>query len=324
MSFYVFDLDNTISDPSHRLHHVKNGNHNWDAFFTECVDDKPKWDTIYLMRQLYRLHNQIEIWSGRSDVVLDKTIAWLEKHQVPYHGLQMRSRDDHQKDVDLKRSWLHDLGDKSNYPDIVFDDRQSVVDMWRSEGVTCFQVDQWNDMDLVGEKCERIKPLNTEESMLIVMVGPSGAGKSRIAADYYSRSVISRMFYVSSDIIRQQLCGDFMDQSRNVDVFRACHTLIKTYIDCGIPVIYDATNIKNKDRLAAVKCCPEDYKVQYWVVDRPLEDKVKDGCWRNSVLIKGKSLIEYHDDVFKSNLRDIMNGDQLRNVEVIDYRVDKA
>ena len=47
------------------------------------------------------------------------------------------------KDTELKRSWL---GVHVNKEDIVtiYDDRQQVVDMWREEGLTAFQVAEGN------------------------------------------------------------------------------------------------------------------------------------------------------------------------------------
>lgn len=33
MKTVIFDLDGALCDISHRLHHIKNGNKNWDAFF---------------------------------------------------------------------------------------------------------------------------------------------------------------------------------------------------------------------------------------------------------------------------------------------------
>ncbi len=33
----IFDIDGTLSDPTHRLHHVKGGAKNWPAFFDEMA-----------------------------------------------------------------------------------------------------------------------------------------------------------------------------------------------------------------------------------------------------------------------------------------------
>ena len=56
--------------------------------------------------------------------------------------LQMRPTDDYHhymKDSDLKQMWLDTHIDKDDVF-AVFDDRQQVVDMWRQNGLTTFQV----------------------------------------------------------------------------------------------------------------------------------------------------------------------------------------
>jgi hypothetical protein len=46
----------------------------------------------------------------------------------------------------LKENWLDDFANKVGKENIVgvFDDRQKVVDMWRKNGLTCFQVAEGN------------------------------------------------------------------------------------------------------------------------------------------------------------------------------------
>ena len=74
--------------------------------------------------------------------------------------------------------------------------------------------------------------------------------------------------------------------------------------------------MKRQDRLKAALLVPKDVPVRYVVINRPLKDKIETGGWRNSVSVKGKTLIEYHDQVFNSNKKDILAGDGLPNVTV--------
>lgn len=67
---------------------------------------------------------------------------------------------------------------------------------------------------------------------------------------------------------------------------------------------------------------PDGVGVRYVVVDRPLADKRRDGGWRNDVMIGDKNLIEAHHERFKSQLKDILRGDGLPQVSVVDLRVD--
>ena len=174
--------------------------------------------------------------------------------------------------------------------------------MWRDEGLTCLQVAP-GDFD---------KP-KYKQGILALLVGPSGAGKSTFIKD--SSNVIS------SDNLRELLSGHFKDQTKNNQVFAALHALVKTNLDHGLNVIVDATNIRNADRRKLRDLCAPDTRINYLVIDRPLEDKIRDGGWRNDVIIKGQTLIERHAEIFKNNLKDILNGDNDERVHVFDLRV---
>jgi hypothetical protein len=55
--------------------------------------------------------------------------------------LRMRNAGDNTPDDVLKEQWLHAMPIKDRARLVaVFDDRQRVVDMWRANGVPCFQV----------------------------------------------------------------------------------------------------------------------------------------------------------------------------------------
>jgi phosphoglycolate phosphatase-like HAD superfamily hydrolase len=137
MSFYVFDLDGTLADLTHRRHLVEGEVKDWDAFFAACSDDAPIEHALDLLANLQQW-NQVEIWSGRSDAVRAETEAWLVEHAIdPKLLTKMRKAGDHRPDDVLKREFLEDAPRR---PDIIFDDRKRVVDMWRSLGIPCFQV----------------------------------------------------------------------------------------------------------------------------------------------------------------------------------------
>lgn len=52
----------------------------------------------------------------------------------------MRDAADHQPDHKLKRQWLTDGTIPKERVLCVYDDRASVVAMWRESGIACFQV----------------------------------------------------------------------------------------------------------------------------------------------------------------------------------------
>lgn len=306
--FIVFDLDGTLADITHRTHFVRgSGKPDWNSFFAECGRDALNTPVAEALDAHLRSGHRVEIWSGRSAVVEAETQQWLYDNGIDPHLLtRMRPAGDNTPDTELKRSWLHELH-PDDRPDIVYDDRQRVVDMWRDEGVTCFQVaPNW-------EASQRIEPIC--DPLLTIMVGPSGGGKSTWCNEHVPASQL-----VSSDALRQEYCGDFRDQSRNDDVFNALHRLAKARLDCGLPVTIDATNLRRRDRLACVALAPEGAGVRYVVIDRPLAEKVRDGGWRNKVMIKGKSLVETHHERMQSVLKDVLSGDGMPNVTVVGLR----
>jgi hypothetical protein len=56
----------------------------------------------------------------------------------------MREAGDHRPDWIVKKEIYNNLISKEFDVKLVFDDRQQVVDMWRSIGLTCFQVAEGN------------------------------------------------------------------------------------------------------------------------------------------------------------------------------------
>ena len=138
----IFDLDGTLAliDKRRDLA-TKNGKMDWDVFFDpDNIDlDTPNQTVIDMANLLHSQGYLIYIFSGRSDKTEDATKDWLDKHNVNYDLLQMRPQGLlYKPDNDLKQDWLNVI--KKNRVAMVFDDRNQVVDMWRKNGLTTFQV----------------------------------------------------------------------------------------------------------------------------------------------------------------------------------------
>lgn len=143
MKYIVCDLDGTLSLTEHRQHFLDQSPPDWDGFFMACGDDLPNWPVVETVRALSDYYEnsdeaRIVIFSGRSDKAKDITRMWLAEFSVPYHKLRMRQDGDFTPDDQLKQQWLDEIGAEN----VLFciDDRQKVVDMWRKQGLTCFQV----------------------------------------------------------------------------------------------------------------------------------------------------------------------------------------
>lgn len=143
-SIVIADLDGTIALCDHRRHFVEGPKKDWDAFFKACINDVPNIPVIRMLNALNFQYYKIIIVSGRSTSVRDITEFWLDQNHVPYDFLYMRPPRNYTPDEYLKFQMLQDIKKDLGFFDenvlCIFDDRQKVVDMWRENGFTCFQV----------------------------------------------------------------------------------------------------------------------------------------------------------------------------------------
>lgn len=102
-------------------------------------EDTPNVAVVELARALGKEATLI-LMSGRDEASREATIDWLERHDIAYDHLFMRRAGDMRKDSIVKAE-LFDAHVRGVF-DVrgVVDDRQQVVDMWRSMGLTVAQV----------------------------------------------------------------------------------------------------------------------------------------------------------------------------------------
>ncbi len=157
MDTIIFDIDGTLSDVEHRRHHVSGAKSDWGTFFDEMVNDPPLANVCYLA-ELLGSHPmapsfvKLFLFSGRPETHRKETEDWL-KHHVPVYfqkaeALLMRAEGDYRADTILKKEMLHFIEDIGYRVRLVVDDRPSVCDMWRDEGITVLQHDNggWDNV----------------------------------------------------------------------------------------------------------------------------------------------------------------------------------
>lgn len=137
---YLFDIDGTLADCSHRLHHITQTPKDWDAFFSACSGDSPISHMIALAIALKDNDQQLVFVSGRSDACRAATEEWLNDQGLPTAPLYMRNAGDHRDDDVVKGELLDQILAGGLEPIMAFDDRARVVKMWRARGIPCAQV----------------------------------------------------------------------------------------------------------------------------------------------------------------------------------------
>lgn len=139
---FLFDIDGTLADLSHRLPHIQKEPKDWEAFFDACEDDTSIPHVIEIAVALARSYHIVFV-SGRSDRVREATLTWLALRGLT-GDIYMRKDGDHRPDHVVKHELLDQIKGDGYLPVMAFDDRNQVVEMWRARGVPCAQVADGN------------------------------------------------------------------------------------------------------------------------------------------------------------------------------------
>jgi len=137
----IFDIDGTIANCDHRRHFVSDGNKDWDSFKEATKDDTPIQWVCDIARSFSTAGHAVVYVSARNNsqrkVTLDQIKLWIGDDNPI---LFMRPDGDMTPDDIFKEKVLHIIQEQIGGIDLVFDDRNRVVDMWRSHGIPVLQV----------------------------------------------------------------------------------------------------------------------------------------------------------------------------------------
>lgn len=136
------DLDGTLCDIKHRLKYAKGEEKNWTKFFEGIPGDGLRTSTLNIIQQAYSRGHKIFFVSARPEDYRVATIDWLKENLPPdfvYSGLIMRRSHDKRDDVIVKQE-LYDKYFKRFKIEFVVDDRPSVIEMWRKNGLEVIDV----------------------------------------------------------------------------------------------------------------------------------------------------------------------------------------
>ena len=168
---YIFDIDGTLADATHRLRLIQDTNYfvssfpgacdlkpNWDRFFSdeEMMKDTPITPICNVLSDIARSpwNNRVLFVTGRPERTRDVTVRWLvwmcdrfdagRLHRQPTElisqRLYMRGDRDRRPSHQTKEDNLRQLRDDGYNPRMVFEDRAADTAMWRNHGLICAQV----------------------------------------------------------------------------------------------------------------------------------------------------------------------------------------
>lgn len=171
----VFDIDGTLANASHRLHHVvKDPNRvyespfrkDWDSFLSDelVAKDAPIEPTWEILTSLLATGNRVIFITGRPEDQRQITYDWLYTQHCSVRALAhfhwrqrqksggsggspiiyMRKSGDRRLSHIVKGELLESARMDGFKPKIVFEDRIEDTKMWREKGLICCQVAEGN------------------------------------------------------------------------------------------------------------------------------------------------------------------------------------
>ena len=135
----IVDLDGTLCDVEHRVHHVQKKPRDWRAFNQAMDQDESYFWCIELIAAMKARGYKILFVTGRDENFRELTAAWLKRHHVVHDELYMRRANDFREDADVKEEIYFQKIEKVAQVLFVVDDRKSVVERWRKLELVCLQ-----------------------------------------------------------------------------------------------------------------------------------------------------------------------------------------
>ena len=142
--YRILDLDNCISDDSWRIKTIdwskSKPKARYHKYHTLCGFDEAKNHELF---QDLGETEGIVIFTARPQYVEIQTREWLKRNVAPFCHLFMRPNNSDAGSADLKEQFLHSFA--KYFPlsldsiSVAYDDRQEVIDMYRSYGVNAIR-----------------------------------------------------------------------------------------------------------------------------------------------------------------------------------------
>ncbi|MFF7727115.1 hypothetical protein [Streptomyces sp. NPDC008001] len=147
----VFDLDGTLADVRHRLHHLDSRPRDWDAFFAAAGQDPPLAEGVALLAAAAQ-RCEVAYVTGRPEHCRRDTLDWLARHGLPEGLLFMRNRGDRRPARICKPELLRRLA-RDRVVAVVVDDDRQVCDAYEAEGFQVLRA-TWTDTQPLLEQAQ--------------------------------------------------------------------------------------------------------------------------------------------------------------------------
>jgi hypothetical protein len=139
----IIDIDNTLSLSNKRFELAKkeNGKLDWDIVHSSenMIMDEPNLPMIELAKNYKENGVEVIILTGRPESTRKVTKEWLQKYDIPYDKLYMRSWEDNFLKAPIFKRKIYETEIKENVF-CAYDDDERIIDMWVELGIPSFKV----------------------------------------------------------------------------------------------------------------------------------------------------------------------------------------
>lgn len=144
----ICDLDGTLFDIKHRLHHVKKEVKDWKAFGEEILNDTVREEVREMLPKLGDEERITIFLSGRNEMHRKHTELMMNRGAFGVNCVDdheclplviMREEHDHRPDTEVKSDMYKKYLSTQNVVEVI-DDRPSVIEMWRELGLNVTDV----------------------------------------------------------------------------------------------------------------------------------------------------------------------------------------
>lgn len=138
----IIDLDGTLANIDERRNRLLLTN-DWEDFRAGIINDKLNvWCSEIIEK--FKADYKIVLLTGRDTSCQSATEHWLKVNNIYWDEIYYRQSGDYRKDAVIKKEIYSQYLEVKYEVLFVVDDRQSVVDMWRSLKLVCLQCDYGN------------------------------------------------------------------------------------------------------------------------------------------------------------------------------------
>ncbi len=131
--------DGVLADATHRQFTIEYPYRDYDAFFAMAGGDA-LIDSVATMLSVIDPNHRIVLMTARPDWIADRTLAWVEEHNLRWDLLIMRGWGDYSPSREYKRRSLNMLRQVGFDVQLALDDDRRNVAMFETEGVPCVYI----------------------------------------------------------------------------------------------------------------------------------------------------------------------------------------